>query len=409
MSPPKKDLRRQKEQIKNTKIEKILWSMKFYVIIEYCFGIFRFCLVNHELKPPNKLMRILSAVIPSVHVVMFTIFFERSDIYQKNWEFIGNKIPQSFILIQYLIFALSCSFYLNKNCKNLINNLADLDSALDANTNDCFYKKNRYETIKYLIILGVFHALDSIADLVFNENHTISEIITLPTYFLENLEILVFCNLVLMLQRRLEIINGHLTIFVENKANEKLFVTTVRERREEPDEGYDFIGLPSNNNTKIRDLAVIYDKIGNICFLINETFNLQLFLTLLSTFTNVIIIIVWSTIIYFRSPEFRLSILMTIMTWSTTIIFTITMMSVACERLLLTRNCTKVLVNKVIMNYELPNVVRIQAKAFMELIEAWPLQILVYDMFILDINLMLKFISVATTYLIVIIQLSHFM
>nr|XP_034829442.1 uncharacterized protein LOC117986676 [Maniola hyperantus] len=89
-------------------------------------------------------------------------------------------------------------------------------------------------------------------------------------------------------------------------------------------------------------------------------------------------------------------------------IVSVGIMAYTCEVLLLKRNSTKILVNELIMNYDLTRQMRLQAKAFMELIEVWPLQIYAYDMFAIDIKLMLKFISVSTTYLIVIIQVSHF-
>lgn len=81
----------------------------------------------------------------------------------------------------------------------------------------------------------------------------------------------------------------------------------------------------------------------------------------------------------------------------------------ACENFLSTRDHTKVLVNELVMDYKLPASARAQAKVFMELIDIWPLRIYVYDMFSVDITLMLKFISISTTYLIIIIQISHFM
>ncbi|XP_063891694.1 uncharacterized protein LOC135117148 [Helicoverpa armigera] len=131
-------------------------------------------------------------------------------------------------------------------------------------------------------------------------------------------------------------------------------------------ETVNFIGNASESNTKIRNLVQMYGMIGHTCSMIGKIFSLQI-----------------------------LAIL-------------ITYMSFTCERLLSVRNETNILVNKIIMNYDLPTTMRDQAKAFMQLVEAWPLRIYIYDMFSVDITLMLKFISVATTYFIVVIQVVHF-
>lgn len=61
------------------------------------------------------------------------------------------------------------------------------------------------------------------------------------------------------------------------------------------------------------------------------------------------------------------------------------------------------------MDYKYPNKVRREAKSFLAIIEAWPLQITIGDMFAVDITLIFKFISVSTTYLVIMIQVSNFM
>ncbi|XP_050348908.1 uncharacterized protein LOC126772552 [Nymphalis io] len=89
--------------------------------------------------------------------------------------------------------------------------------------------------------------------------------------------------------------------------------------------------------------------------------------------------------------------------------YVICLMTYTCDKMSSKRTTTKILVNELIMDYNLPNTMRIQAKAFMEIIELRPLKIIAYDMFPIDIKLLLKFVSISTTYLIVIIQVSHFL
>ncbi|XP_047995581.1 uncharacterized protein LOC125233568 [Leguminivora glycinivorella] len=95
--------------------------------------------------------------------------------------------------------------------------------------------------------------------------------------------------------------------------------------------------------------------------------------------------------------------------WSAIKMFYLVALSLVCDRLLSARNETRALVNELVMDYELPAAARAQAKSFTHLINAHPLSIHIYDMFTVDITLMLKFISVSTTYLIIIIQISNFL
>ncbi|XP_063891696.1 uncharacterized protein LOC135117150 [Helicoverpa armigera] len=157
--------------------------------------------------------------------------------------------------------------------------------------------------------------------------------------FVQRLEIITFCKYIDLLSCRLQIINKYLKTFVDEQNRKSVTVFTMESKTIRTKETVNFIGNASESNTKIRDLAQMYGMIAH-----------------------------------------------------------------TCERLLSVRNETKILVNKIIMNYDLPTTMRDQAKAFMELVEAWPLHIHIYDMFSVDITLMLKFISVATTYFIVVIQ-----
>ncbi|XP_049872870.1 uncharacterized protein LOC126371594 [Pectinophora gossypiella] len=235
-----------------------------------------------------------------------------------------------------------------------------------------------------------------------NIYHFISMII----YLEQDLEMFMFCNMILMLKSRLEIINGYLMRFVHEKDANKTPIFIINDR-EISSELFNFVGRVSHNNMKIRDLAALYNTTGNICSLINEVFQFQIFMNLVSTFIFVIVAI-WEALYYFRSPDTTADQLVTIIIWCILTIFSVAVMSFTCETLLTCRNNTKLLVNEIIMDYDLPRTMRVQAKVFMELIDAWPLRIFVYDMFSVDIKLMLKFVSVATTYLIVIIQISHF-
>nr|XP_049703419.1 uncharacterized protein LOC126056042 [Helicoverpa armigera] len=229
----------------------------------------------------------------------------------------------------------------------------------------------------------------------------------LPLYLNQKIVVLIFCSYVIMLNSRLRLINSYLREFIQEQDKRSVPVFTVRDTKTKNEKTLNYIGRPSIRNTKIRDLATTYDIMGEICFMVNEIFNFQIFISLVTTFTFIVITI-WTSLNVYRKPDYQSSQLINVLIWCMNMICNVAAMSFACERLLVLRNETRILVNKIIMNYNLPKTMRVQAKAFMELVEAWPLRIYVYDMFSIDITLMLKFISVATTYLIVLIQISHF-
>ncbi|XP_063622438.1 uncharacterized protein LOC134794559 [Cydia splendana] len=147
--------------------------------------------------------------------------------------------------------------------------------------------------------------------------------------------------------------------------------------------------IPHNTigaSTSLRELSFNYKNIGELCKLINNVFKFQICFSLSSEYAT------------FSATEFL---------WCICEMSTIGIMGFVCQALLSSRGSTKELVNELVMDYELPRSVRAQAKAFMQLIDAWSLRIYVYDF--VDITLILKFITLTTTYLIVILQISHFM
>nr|AXY83423.1 putative gustatory receptor 4 [Conopomorpha sinensis] len=160
----------------------------------------------------------------------------------------------------------------------------------------------------------------------------------------------------------------------------------------------------------MKDLANTYDVLGEACFLINKVFNLSIFMYLVTTFIFIVLTIWWSIyIITGRAQDSNESSSLFIVTvWCISKTMSVGAMCFGCCNLNETRDKTKVFINDIIMNYGIVKTTRQQAKSFLELLECWPLNIYIYDMFNVDISLMLKFTSVSTTYLIIIIQVSHF-
>ncbi|KAM3965041.1 uncharacterized protein ACR2FA_000939 [Aphomia sociella] len=411
VEPIKKTIEKNKKNVikSSTNITDLIGTIQLALIFENCFGIFRFRIVDNGLMPTNRIMKFFGILMTSAHVILFSMYLNLPTAITGTGKLVDmmDEVPSIVILLQYVTSAITTSFLLSGANINIFTTFANIDSMLHINTNQEFYKMLRKRTLIFIIILTTYHIIVSITDLMTDNTITLHKIIMLPIFFEENLEILIFCIIISMLRFRLIFINKYLTNFIHEKGNGKNSIFIIGERKFAPEDNFNLIGRMSYNNTKIRDLAVTYDTIGETCHLINQVFNFQIFMTLVSTFTYIVITI-WTSLYYYRTPEAISGSLITIIIWCITAILKIAVMSLSCERLLLVRNDSKILVNKIIMDYDLPKPMRMQAKAFMDLIEAWPLRIFIYDMFSVDITLMLKYISVATTYLIVIIQVSHF-
>ncbi|KAH9630083.1 hypothetical protein HF086_004789 [Spodoptera exigua] len=352
-----------------------------------------------------SILTILSFLFTVIVSIDFPVFMSGS---VKSVD-VMEEVPAFVVLIQFTTSTITASFLVNSANIAIFNNLAKIDAVLDAESISDYYKRSRRETYAFIFVLLLLHLINIIIELVTAEQITLHALFVLPLYYIQKLEIAVFCKYMLMVKRRLVLINDHLKVFVQEqeKKNKTIFCVSKSVLNSKEKIEINFIGRAADDNTKIRDLAAMYDVIGRICSMINEVFNFQIFMTLVSTFTYVVITI-WLSLYYYRTPASHSGELINTAIWCFSAIYTVGAMSFACERLLLARNETRVQVNKIIMNYDLPNPMRVQAKAFMELVEAWSLRIYIYDLYSVDITLMLKFISVATTYLIVIIQISHF-
>lgn len=376
---------------------------------EKCVGIFRLCLKNGELHPPSWAMKMYSAFLGISYLTVFSIYLKIPAIIKGEESFFNiiDDVPSFFHMFNYITSIVSSAFFLSKLNIDVLINIAELDNQLlNININD-FYRKLRNTNIKALIMICVIHGITVTIDVtvrcMLSEYVTVFAVVV-PVFIIQKFEMMVFCLFVAMMTSRVSIINGYIAKFLEEKENNT--VCTLCDTAMTVKGTNDFIGPPTDSNMKIRDLALMYNQVGSICSIINCVFNFQIFMSLVSTFVYIVIAICTSLYVYkFDNSSGRL---VTIFIWCSMAILSVTIMCFVCEWLCYVRNTTKVLVNQIIMDYDLPNTMRVQAKAFMELIDAWPLRIYIYDMFSVDITLMLKFISVATTYLIIILQVFHY-
>lgn len=392
------------------KIEKIIDCFGPVLTVEHIFGIFRFCISNNNLMPTTGLRKLFGLLITTVTVLVFALTYDVPRALSGILKVVDamEDIPSVVFLFQYVTFALMTSCLLSKANVRIMTSLADLDVTLHINEKQELYKESKKHTIVALAIIFIIHLISSACDFLLdttNDDGIVSKTLNYVLNFVQDLEILLFCLMIYTLKCRLTLINDNLVQLIRNNDDQdqlSVFIISQKNARtlKKSIRGGN---VPASS---LRDLSSAYDIIGDTCQLVNIVFNFQIFMTLISAFIYIVIAL-WASLYSFRA-EIYAGNLVTIMLWCCSEMLTVASMAYVCETLLSTRNYTKVLVNELVMDYGLPANVRVQAKAFMELIDAWPLRIFVYDMFSVDITLMLKFISVSTTYLIVIIQVSHF-
>lgn len=406
-----------KEIEKQSNIQYVIYTIKPILIFENLFGIIRFGVVNNELKPVSVSKKIGGILIASLYLAFSYLIYEGIfKIYHvSNTVQIIGTIPSIVVIIQYVACIIASSLLVCERTRRILYTVADLDSKLRINVSEDFYEKSRIQLIKILIIFIIVHIVCTSVDF-FSTWTTLTgdflflagKIIMYLMYLEQNLQVFVVCTVLYLLTTRLRVINEYLSVFIYEKDENRTPIFIINEKEIISDKQFNFIGRISASNMKIRDLADMYNTLGETCYLVNDVFQFQIFMNLVSTFTYVVITI-WTSIYFYRNQENGADDpIFNVVNWCLLTILSVAVLCFICENLLTVRNKTQLLVNEIIMDYDLPRSMRIQAKVFMELIHAWPLKMFVYDMFSIDIKLMLKFISVATTYLILIIQISHF-
>ncbi|XP_063622440.1 uncharacterized protein LOC134794561 [Cydia splendana] len=399
-----------KTQKAKLKTEDIVHSFGPALFMERICAIYRFRIFEGTLMLTSNFMKVFGLVVASVIAAVFLYYFDIPGALSKPDPLRDTMVdfPSIVILIQYVTSAVMTSCLLSSANIRIVNSLANIDSTLRLNTNEEFYRKSRNYSVIALCIMVIIHIISSTSDYFLRMDEDKSYTMDILNYvlnYVQDLEILVFYLMISMLNHRLKVINNDLTKILHHKDNQgKITVYTIRQKNSKNEKPLDIHGKIAVNN--LRDLSLAYDTIGEACHLVNSVYNYQIFMTLISAFVYIVIAL-WTALFYYRTQVFTGN-LISIILWCCSEMLTVAAMAFVCEMLLSTRSETKVLVNELVMEYALPARTRAQAKAFMRLIDAWPLRVYVYDMFTVDITLMLKFISVSTTYLIVIIQISHF-
>ncbi|GBP04987.1 hypothetical protein EVAR_3348_1 [Eumeta japonica] len=375
------------------RFERLLETLSLELKLENVFGMNRFRWNGHELTALKNRTKFSSMILSTSLVIAFvTTRFYPIAILGEPYEFDAfRECPVYLILGQYWVGCiLAYTTHSDDNIK-IMKGIYNLDTSLKLNATEDYYNKARKENVilvSFLIVyLAVFHICGIASDGVL----TVGGLLYTFVHFYQDLELFMFYKLLNMLKRRLHILNDWLRKIILNYENSAKAVD----------------GDEDDVATKLHALAALYYDAGEICSSINNVFNFHIFMILISSFAHVIVIQWVALRSYGSKGDFTVNV-MKVTIWSIRCAYAVLMMCITCEKLLSVRNDTKILVNEMIMDYDRPSRVRRLAKAFMDLLETSDMKVSIYDMFYVDGALVFKFLSVCTTYLVVLIQIYHF-
>ncbi|XP_023950169.2 uncharacterized protein LOC112054568 [Bicyclus anynana] len=403
------------KNIKNMKVtsqlDSVLYMLGPLFLVENLFGKFRYRKVSGNIDLLNKTMKCYSIFTMLVPVAAYMIIFAYTVMYKTftdTYDIVDkvDAISSMLAAIQYIT-STALFLYYTENHVRIIKLIVHVDDILNISNNKQTYRDSRRYIQISISLLIFIYVLLGIYTLTMSDSDKplVSRIILIFIDFERHLEVFSFYIFIKTITDRLGVVNSLLEQVIKIKYQSNVLDIPVSDLRTQ----IDLINIRCavNNYSITHTLANSYDLIGEACNEINKVFKFHIFRALFTTFLYILIAI-WVSI-YDIGSALGTSVSLAQMIFICLFeIFSVGLMSYTCEILLLKRNLTKVLVNELVMDYSLTRQIRTQAKAFMELIDVWSLQIYAYDMITIDIKLILKFISVSTTYLIVIIQLSHF-
>ncbi|XP_068617426.1 uncharacterized protein [Battus philenor] len=247
---------------------------------------------------------------------------------------------------------------------------------------------------------AVAHISDRIVD-------DIKGVIFLVAYLERKIEIIVFAEIMYFLRQRLLLIKEYFITFLSYRNKEMSYTSRKLINNAKRDKCINFIGRVSDRNKKILDLATAYDNAGQAFKLINDIYNFIILLMIISAFL-VILSIFYTSLSFLKvisSDKIAINLITTFF-WIAVELGSIIFVSYYCEKVLKAREEIKVILNNIIIYDDLPKHMRRQTKVFIELIETWPMEFHVSNMFQIDKKIVLKFISICTSYLIIFIQIS---
>lgn len=268
-------------------IGNIVYTIKPLYLVQRCFGMTTFQMVDGEIRSigwKNKIFGLSCLLTYGVLLLYYcATFISSMSSFNFSFSMIIYIIPAAIALVEYVICAITTSVLTATVNVSFLIAFAEIDTLLSIHKINDFYRKSRKETSQFLIGFFVNVIINVTIFFITLKKIEMISVVLLPVDYFQKFQILVFCRVVLMLRSRLIMINDSLTAFIENQNGKNTNIYTIGERKGKTKVKLNFIGLASNTNIKIRDLAIIYDHIGKICEMINEAFNFQIFMTLVSS------------------------------------------------------------------------------------------------------------------------------
>ncbi|XP_047508738.1 uncharacterized protein LOC125052159 [Pieris napi] len=303
-----------------------------------------------------------------------------------------SALPYIFVTGRFIT-SLIVPFLFSKQNIIFIKTISEIDSILGINEE--FYSKCKRKTIIKICTLVVSVSLSITYEMYVNQQ--LSGILWCMAViaFAQKLQVVFFSTYINMITERINVLNNHLRNFTPNKKGIVIKNTSQLY----------YIGCKAENFS-IKSLSIAYSLMSNMIVTINRIFEINIFQTLISNFFYIIINI-WAYIYYYRMLKDSTSFVSNLF-WCIGELFFLALICYVCEKVVTIQNETKILVNEIIMNYNFSTKTRGQAKTLLEVASAWKWNITAYGMFEMNITLLLKFVGVATTYLIFLCQVSHF-
>lgn len=380
---------------------KIIHSIKPLFIIGKCFGIFRFRIKNNELLPTDGKIKCFVICLVGVFIGGCVAAGDHS---QHSLIGLFHNINTNIVYLSYVITLVINSITKSNANVQIIKYLTMLHSKFKLCPGHGFYRRSRnYLLLVILLIFSTNIFFVGWICLTFPIT-VIRNMIIEILLIVREVETALACTMIYMLNVSLEIINKHLGMLTRSR--ESMRQISVPFTFHSSTRISDHMNLVDFTCAKkLRNLSRAYVIIGKTCSAINSLFNFQMLLVIVDTFLSTLTTI--SMLIYaIRSGVFILPQMWFIFIWYCWKLASVIAFSFMCEMLLRTRSKTKELVNVLVMDYKRPDA-RAHAKALARIIDAWPLQISVYDLFRVDISMLFKFISVATSYYIILLQIER--
>lgn len=377
-----------KEDRNRKELPNFIKILRPLTVTEYCTGVFRYTIKDGEISIATTKMKVYA-----ISLFIFLSFFYFFDIITSIFDTSIKYISK----LELFVYSVLCFFNLlyfftqlftfeNQNKQNLevVKILLRVDTILgdQIRMSNLFRAKLSF----VLVLIFLFFVSGFVADFI----NDFINLCNLYAYIIDfrrhvaGISFIVHCY---VLTSKLGFIHKELQCIVNTAHIPR---TTIINN----------INVTSEQNNRIQTLANAFDLVVTALIKINEFYNFQIFLIFAtSLFYTILLPIFWiysfttylTTIIIYLPMEINL----------------VCIICMSSVRILSKRNNIKLLLNELIINDNFSTSIRLQSKTFLDILNVSPMQMNVYDMFNLDLISLFKFISVVTTYLILIVQVTH--